>query len=583
MKSVKIIFVLILTTFTFISCEFFEFSTELTEKEKEQIITSDSIISAFADSALISTNPYEGLKQAAEKFKLMPQVEDIFFENNCLAVKYKKGGYIYYLITPNDSIDEAQNLPKFDNQIQKNNKIYFSDSTDAYPKILIVNQQSNDLSRSFLKYDLLNGLLLENGVNTKLVKGNAFDLNFLENEIKNYDGIFIHTHGVYIPKTKNTWLLTGQEANNKLQNLLEDERDYNFGEIDINRKEWIVNEKTIFHVNEKRTFSTLLPKFVVKYYAISNNFIEKEFETSDFNNSFFYFGACQSMMDPALKFAKALVSKGVKKVFGYDETTLTFNNYKTLVFHIDMLLKGYSTNSIFDSLPQDMKPQNYYENESKKDITCNIKTYPEDTDFSFNPLKLAQGKINSIISPEHIQLLRDMQMPVYDKGINPPSIDGVFKFSPVTLISTNITNDFKIGHVFNDVALQIKTKNKFFADIRDEDSGSFSDVKDMVIVGEAGKNFTIYSKSSSIKKTNSSVYIVLAELYSGTYENGTISNLNYGFVCVDDSHNDGTYVKKGSARVFVDGDYISEATNWSLVPGIKVNGSNDKINCTQAK
>ena len=121
-------------------------------------------------------------------------------------------------------------------------------------------------------------------------------------------------------------------------------------------------------------------------------------------------------------------------------------------------------------------------------------------------------------------------------------------------------------------------------DLNENQSESFSNSNDRVIVGEWGKNFTIYCKSRSIKKNNLSVFVDFAYIYSGTYENGSIRNLKHGFVCVDDTHNDGTYVKKGTARVFVDKDLISEPTTWSLAPGMKIKGTeNNKPDRTQAK
>ncbi|MBP8945599.1 MAG: hypothetical protein KBG25_06890 [Paludibacteraceae bacterium] len=523
----------------------------LTQAEIKAIIKTDSVISISADSALLSPNPEQGLYQLAKKYKTMPQVEDAYFEKDHLAIKYKKGGYVYWLITQGE-IDEKQEIPRQLHSLVKAKQLNIEKASgnDMYPKILVVNQHTNDLSR--FQYNLwLDEIVKENTsyANIDYIKGNDFNINFLSSKLCNYDGIFILTHGCYDSSTDNTWILTGEEVNpNEFFTYFS--------------HDWYDNKITYVHCTEERNNSN---NEDVLYLSVSQKFFNEKYADNSFPNSFFYSGACQTMMDADQNFAKIMYSKGIKKIVGYNEITYTISSILGIYYFINGLCSGNSCNEIQNDLPADLKHQVHIRKNPEKIIWetfyTNLVSYPNDKDFYFDKSKILNNRLNSIISADLIKVLVDMKMPIYS-GIEPPKIEGTYLFQP-KLINTNITNDFEIGYLFADDIMNFNSQKGFSIRFKSYSSGSYKEEENAVVEG-MGKNFTVYVKTRTYKIGDESCFVDLAEIFSGTFENGKISNFSYGFVCVDDTFNDGTFVHKGNARVFVDNDNLLEPTTWNF-------------------
>lgn len=169
---------------------------------------------------------------------------------------------------------------------------------------------------------------------------------------------------------------------------------------------------------------------------------------------------------------------------------------------------------------------------------------------------------------EAYETLINMGMPIWS-GVRPPRISGTFLFSPNEMKATNIANDnYPIGKIVLDEIIQITPLSGSLVAVKTKDSqGGFSESKSARIEGN-DKNFTIRLVS---KNYQGSASIELAEIYTGTYENGEIKDMNYGFVCIDDTQRENSdFVRKGHARVFFDNDFVTKPTSWESTRGIPV-------------
>lgn len=532
----------------------------LTEKEIQTITTTNDKIAIFADSVLLSDNPAKGLATAAEKFKSNEGVESAEFNGNVLAVKYKNGGYVMWLLPEPEGEEELPEIQfaKRPALTPRQAKSVTGSDIFNYPKVLIVNQQSQDESRAtynnFIRYFSYN--IRENyNQNVTYVPGERFDIDFLRDSIRGYDGIFIKAHGSFYKN--NAWIATGDESISDFTYLFDGSKT---------EEQW-QNEEIAYAIStETRNGESVR----VKHLLVSENFFADSYPDNYFSsNSMIYIGACQGLMDPDNEMANTLMNKGFGKVAGYSETTLTAINTVNMYYLANGLLYGNSYDSIVSALPTQNVRQRFTHNNEV--ITCNLVSFDADKNFLFNPYQISKNLIYNTIPEDLVKILQDMRMPIY-QGINPPQIKGSYLFSPIEMTASNITGD-NIGHIFNDQKIQYSGQTGFFVNVVTLQSNTFSRSEKTVIQGE-GKNFTIYLKSRAHKLNATNVYIDLAEIYSGTYDKGQIRNLSYGFVCVDDSHNDGTYVDKGSARVFLDNDFVTEPITWngSATPSSKIAG-----------
>ncbi len=395
---------------------------EIEQQQLEAIIKLHEIIEPIANEALLSDNPEEEFKKVVEQFKDNPEIETIEFEDDNLALKYKNGGWVFWLIREEEVVDDFTLNSSLRQIVNTESSKYVttrSTQVKAYPKLLLIYQNSNDLTKSFqgvyeeVKKDI--SKLKSENIDVTTVYGEAFNRDFAKSYFKGYDAIIIFTHGLFYEKTGDAWLITGEKTKK------------GFSIIGLIGKEWISGKKIAF-CNVKEKHKNSKGKIItedVEYYGISQHFINENYSRGDFpSNSFLYLGACHVMQDPLSRFAKVFYDKGIGKISGYDNKALNWSAYINMKEILTDLLKGLSYDESYTSfidfvrwretsegwfklLEKDLYPakrQDFYNfGETSVAYSTNLVSYPADTDFRFHFLKLAEENVSLPLAVGHVK------------------------------------------------------------------------------------------------------------------------------------------------------------------------------------
>ncbi len=153
-------------------------------------------------------------------------------------------------------------------------------------------------------------------------------------------------------------------------------------------------------------------------------------------------------------------------------------------------------------------------------------------------------------------------MPIFS-GSTPPTIEGIYSFSPNIAI---FFEDYSqaAGREYLGIVMrftnQDEQKNTLDYDNHDVNSNTTSSAKGAAIIG-SGDNFTCFFISEGV---SNGIDVKLATLISGTKTAAGIKNMYHGFVLLEKgSDPNNTLMKKGTFRVFKDGDGISSTTTWA--------------------
>ncbi|MGB0931549.1 MAG: hypothetical protein ACPGVB_12270, partial [Chitinophagales bacterium] len=165
-------------------------------------------------------------------------------------------------------------------------------------------------------------------------------------------------------------------------------------------------------------------------------------------------------------------------------------------------------------------------------------------------------EINAFVPDSILNILEDLDMPI-NEGFDPPNIVGKYFATPYILKSSNVSNDYEIGHVFGDLTLEFSNFNQedLTLVVKREQGGSQGEGSGSFIVG-TGNDFSVFVELDSSKPNGT--HSKLGLVYSGTIVSGGISDLHTALVMLDDygDVND-ELIKIGEARVIIDGDGFS--------------------------
>ncbi|MFW0717837.1 hypothetical protein [Pedobacter sp. N23S346] len=177
--------------------------------------------------------------------------------------------------------------------------------------------------------------------------------------------------------------------------------------------------------------------------------------------------------------------------------------------------------------------------------------------------------INNVITPEILESLKKNGMTV-NSGTTPPTINGVFLFSPAYCSFDNSGNNLQ-GRYFNDYKLQFKNQNTNeytvsmeYKDVSDgTDSGG--DNNATYISGE-NNLFTVFSQ---VKGKSGSVNYVALDVISGEAAGGSMKNLVWSHYLVSKEGDEANLflVPVGTTRIFKDENGLSGVqTTFDVLP-----------------
>ncbi len=177
--------------------------------------------------------------------------------------------------------------------------------------------------------------------------------------------------------------------------------------------------------------------------------------------------------------------------------------------------------------------------------------------------------INNVITPEILESLKKNGMTI-NSGTTPPTINGVFLFSPAYCSFDDSGNNLK-GSYFNDYKIQFKNQNTNdytvsmeYKDVSDgTDSGG--DNNATYISGE-NNLFTVFSQ---VKGKSGNVNYVALDVISGEAAAGSMKNLiwSHYLVSKEGDVSDVFLVPVGTTRIFKDENGLSNGqTTFSMLP-----------------
>lgn len=310
------------------------------------------------------------LSEYEEDIRNMRYVKDVRFSNTTMFVDIAEYGPIMFSYFPEevseDYIPDSEMIRRF---------VATRADDSSHPNLglesaVLANQQYKDEKRPYCReiMEVTQGILSTCGI--KCTPNNAPSIDFFQNEMFDYDIVFIITHGSWDWTSELHWLYTSQNPKEDTSRLAPDEIYYH--------KDYPNDEVIWGSLKETRNGK----ETTVWYACISEKFIENSLhEFKKKGKVIFFNSACQSMMGGIIEqpdynrrnrsLANILKEKGVGIYLGYDESN-SIGKYAGMVY-FGKLASGMSIRNAYESLPDKFlhnyifdSNANYYNVEKKK-------------------------------------------------------------------------------------------------------------------------------------------------------------------------------------------------------------------------
>jgi hypothetical protein len=170
------------------------------------------------------------------------------------------------------------------------------------------------------------------------------------------------------------------------------------------------------------------------------------------------------------------------------------------------------------------------------------------------------AEIKNFVSPQTLDSLRSLGA-VINEGTTPPTLDGIFNFTPVKCIKDN--SDFnRLGQIFNDQRYKFSNLNPVTKSIsvltKDLKLNEVLTSTEAFIAG-SGNKFSVFING---KGPQSGINTKVLTIISGELNGGNIDNLTYTFYMDEkDTDPDRKLIKIKTGRVFEDADKLSTRTD----------------------
>lgn len=287
----------------------------------------------------------------------MDNVEKTWTEDGAFFVKVKNGGIVTWSFV-NDNGFEVDNITVKSvikeviekETVERGEREYLHEK-----KMCIINQQSNDESRSEYaeNYNKLKDEYTKVGIDVDYIQSDKFDFNFLENELKKYNIIFLITHG------NSNAICTGVKFSN-------DQKDYYNALWNMGVLEFGVIEELRSGV-----------KVTMKYVGITDKYLYflKYLKQVELDNAIMFNTACFSLNKE--KLCSAFLGLGVRAYLGYNNTNSVGKMAGVEFFN--SMLWGKSVKEAMDGLEEK------YKKEERYNSTLSLKGNGENLGFHLCP------------------------------------------------------------------------------------------------------------------------------------------------------------------------------------------------------
>ena len=328
-------------------------SLSFKDVDENKVAEAFSIASSYINPLYLQYKSSTDLFQHLQSLNI-DGIEKIWNDNQSVFIKLRDWGVITYSYPPHNvnlnNLNRAQvSLP------QKSVRRVINQSEMAQHKQVSVNnvcvitqmRKDNDYEDAAATSDSIAKMCREWGLN--VVVNNDLRPEFFINGIRQYDLVFLLTHGTY---NGNHWLVTNEEIYSQTLN-----KSINKDSLFTIAKEFI---KTKYLDNgyspNDVSFSSLIEnrngqRTLACYTNISNNFISKH-KTPKSRNIIVLNAACQSMKGNNPQLANAFINTGTACYSGFTESNSIgpWTNWEMCVF----LLNGHSIYSAYNNLPENL-------------------------------------------------------------------------------------------------------------------------------------------------------------------------------------------------------------------------------------
>lgn len=318
MKKINVFLMCICSLFFFTGCNTNEF-----EENGESNVSKDIDIETLKDihndvgNFFLESATIDEMATHLDEIKAMKGIAEAWTTDDALYVKTDDGITCFWLY-PNDLQADEEDLYNAVKQMTRS--IVLGDAEDhdilRPHKIAIINQQSSDGNRYRVKRitilkDLKDEFVKAGFKEVDDIDQKGADLNFFSSKIKEYDIIFLLTHGAYFPQKESGKheLLTGEDISfvTDTDQINDTLRKWEGGvSIGTVKEEVVVYEGGYeYYVSIPKT-----------YFTINEDFISKNIKGS-LNDAIIFNAACHSLQGSE-SLADAF---GAKTYIGYNEVS----------------------------------------------------------------------------------------------------------------------------------------------------------------------------------------------------------------------------------------------------------------------
>lgn len=286
-----------------------------TDVDENKVAEDIASVSAEIAPIYAQCNSTEEIYQNLSTILNVSGVENAWTDNQSLFVKIRNWGIMSFSYPPEDDEDDIENLSTYSKQFSINKA---QSQTSEY-KACIVNQMANDEKRTRPAKAASSIQQKFDKMGIKSTPYNKPLPSFFQNEIFEYDLVFLMTHGEY--DGKNHWLFTGEELMCSGEAKTVKKKDFQkLDSIALN----LFNKKYPKHSADKLSLGWVKEKrngviVLVWYTMISEHYIAAAKRNYNNMDAVVFNLSCQSLKG-GNGFGNTFLRKGAKGYLGYTET-----------------------------------------------------------------------------------------------------------------------------------------------------------------------------------------------------------------------------------------------------------------------